>query len=125
MEWIESYEPKNEKETEDREHLLRLDPSLIATNRAAPYHYTTSSMVVDFEADKLLMIYHPIYKSFSWPGGHVEEGEALFYSALRELYEETGILYVKPLSGGPLAMELMPVAAHLRKGGARGQPLPH
>lgn len=118
MEWIESYEPKNDREAEDREHLLQLDPSLIATNRTAPYHFTTSSMVMDFEADKLLMIYHPIYKSFSWPGGHVEEGEELFYSALRELYEETGILYVKPLCEGPLAMELMPVSAHMRKGEA-------
>lgn len=118
MEWIESYKPKNKEEAEDREHLLQLNPALIATDRSAPYHYTTSSMVMDFDADKLLMIYHPIYKSFSWPGGHVEDGEELFYSALRELYEETSIRYVKPLSEEPLAMELLPVKAHERKGEA-------
>ena len=78
MEWIEAYEPKNKEEAEDREHLLQLNPALIAADRSAPYHYTTSSMVMDFDADKLLMIYHPIYKSFSWPGGHVEDGEELF-----------------------------------------------
>lgn len=78
MEWIESYEPKNEAEAEDREHLLRLDPSLIATNREAPYHYTTSSMVVDFEADKLLMIYHPIYKSFPGPAATWKKGRISF-----------------------------------------------
>ncbi|MDY3118321.1 MAG: NUDIX domain-containing protein [Peptoniphilus sp.] len=118
MHWIKDYAPKNDQEAEDRSHLLRLDPALIATDRAAPYHYTTSSMVMDFDTDKLLMVYHPIYKSFSWPGGHVEEGEELFYSALRELYEETGILYVKPLAKAPLAMELMSVKAHVRKGEA-------
>lgn len=115
MQWIENYRPKTEREREDRDHLLRLDRSLIAVGREAPYHYTTSSLVVDPDKNTLLMIYHKLYRSWSWPGGHVEEGEDLFYSALRELYEETKIRNVRPLHRSPIGMELMPVAAHTRK----------
>lgn len=116
MDWIKNYEAKTKKEAEDKDHLLRLDERLISVDRSAPYHYTTSSMVLDREKNKLLMIYHKIYRSWSWPGGHVEEGEELFYSALRELYEETGLRHAKPLSEKPIALELMPVASHERKG---------
>ena len=116
MDWIKNYEAKNKKEAEDKDNLLRLDERLISVDRSAPYHYTTSSMVLDREKNKLLMIYHKIYRSWSWPGGHVEEGEELFYSALRELYEETGLRRAKPLSEKPIALELMPVASHERKG---------
>ena len=116
MDWIKNYKAKDKKEAEDKDHLLRLDERLISTDRNAPYHYTTSSMVLDREKNKLLMIYHKIYRSWSWPGGHVEEGEDLFYSALRELYEETGLRRAKPLSEEPIAMELMPVGSHERKG---------
>ncbi|MDY6044394.1 MAG: NUDIX domain-containing protein [Peptoniphilus sp.] len=116
MHWIEDYEPKTTREEEDKDHLLRLNERLIAVDRKAPYHYTTSSLVIDPEKNSLLMIYHKIYRSWSWPGGHVEVGENLFYSALRELYEETKIRNVRPLSESPIGMELMPVSAHERKG---------
>lgn len=116
MDWIKTYEPQNAQEAEDREHLLRLNGKLIGTDRADPYHYTTSSMVFDREKGALLMIYHPIYKSWSWPGGHVEPKEDLLYAALRELYEETGIQYVKPAKKAPIGMQLLAVKPHKRKG---------
>lgn len=116
MHWIKQYIAKTNKEAKDKEHLLQLPQKFIGTDRSLPYHYTTASLVMDKDKDTVLMIYHKIYNSWSWPGGHVEAGENLFYSALRELYEETGLQYVRPVSEAPFAMELMPVKKHMRKG---------
>lgn len=116
MEWIQNYKPRDRKEEKDRDHLLKLPSTFVGTSRDCPYHFTNSSIVIDVEQEKLLMIYHPIYESLSWPGGHIEEGENLFESALRELYEETGLEYVQPLSQDPIGMEILPVKKHQRKG---------
>lgn len=115
MEWIRAYKAKNKIEEEDRDHLLRLPEDFIGVDRARPYHYTTSSLVIDLEDRSVLMIYHEIYQSWSWPGGHVEKGEDLFVSALRELYEETGLEYVQPIEKKPVGFEVLPVQAHIRK----------
>src|SRR5699024_862278 len=50
-----------------------------------------------------------------WPGGHVEEDEDLFTSSLREIHEETGLRYIKPISQTPMGMELQTVEAHEKK----------
>lgn len=116
MEWIRQYKPRDKEEEEDRDHLLRLPESFIGPDRAKPYHYTTSSVVVDLEEEAILMVYHEIYQSWSWPGGHLEEGETLFVSALRELYEETGLEYVQPIEKDPIGFEVLPVSPHIRRG---------
>jgi len=39
---------------------------------------------------------HPTWNGWNFPGGHVEEGEAVTASVIREVYEETGLAIKNP-----------------------------
>lgn len=55
-------------------------------------HVTTSMLVVDVKARKVLLIAHGIYRDWMPPGGHFEGDLSLWLSAAREVLEETGIV---------------------------------
>lgn len=79
-------------------------------------HFTSSSMIFDRTLSRALMVYHNLYRSWSWTGGH-NDGETDFLSvALREAREETGVHVFEPLSSRPLRWDVLPVAAHEKHG---------
>ena len=66
--------------------------------------------------EKILMLYHNIYNSWSWPGGHAD-GESDFEAiARREAQEETGISGLVRLGEGAASIEILPVWAHVKRG---------
>ena len=74
---IENYIPYNEQEKQDKEvileHINNFENVLTRDNKFG--HFTASAWVVNKERTKVLMIYHNIYKSWAWTGGH-SDGEA-------------------------------------------------
>ena len=59
---------------------------------------TASAWVVNRERTKVLMVYHNIYNSWSWLGGHADGETDLLSVAVREVKEEAGISNVRPVS---------------------------
>ena len=57
---------------------------------------------------KVLMIYHNIFKSWSWTGGHADGETDLLALALREVSEETGL--------HTLSVEILTVDGHEKRG---------
>jgi 8-oxo-dGTP pyrophosphatase MutT (NUDIX family) len=53
-------------------------------------HITASGLVI--KDNLVLLIYHPYIKQWFQPGGHIDDGESPIEAAIREVYEETGIL---------------------------------
>ena len=86
---IEKFVPYNEQEKSDKAIMLKyIDASkdvLTRENKIA--HFTASNWIVNKEKSKVLMIYHNIYKSWAWTGGHADGEEDLLKVALREANE--------------------------------------
>ena len=89
---LAAYRPYNEQEQHDLPLLLaalKQPDSFTRQNETA--HFTASAWVVNPARNKVLMIYHNIYNSWSWTGGHADGETDLLAVALREVAEETGL----------------------------------
>lgn len=87
---------------------------LLRKNKIA--HLTASSMIFNESMDKVLMIYHNIYESWSWTGGHADGDKDLLYVAMKEAREETGVTWVRPLTDEILSLDIIPVVSHEKRG---------
>ena len=117
-EQIKNYNPVNDQERNDKEQMLRFmeqnSDYLSRENQIA--HFTTSIWTVNKERTKTLMVYHNIYDSWSWIGGHADGEEDLCVVAMRELQEETGVKFAKLVSKEILSLETLTVSGHMKRG---------
>ncbi|MCR5796209.1 MAG: NUDIX hydrolase [Solobacterium sp.] len=117
-EQLVSYRPFNEQEEKDRDVILscldQFDDLYTRDNRTA--HLTASAWVTDRSHTKILMVYHNLYDSWSWLGGHADGDTDLLQTALREVREESGITHVRPLSDEIFSLEVLTVDGHEKNG---------
>lgn len=121
MNWInsiKSYTPCNEQEIKDKEIILKCieDFKNILTRENEVAHITSSGFIINKAKDKVLMIYHNIYNSWAWTGGHADGEEDLLKVAIREAKEETGIMKVVPLTEEIVSLDILTVVGHIKKG---------
>ena len=78
-------------------------------------HITGSGLVI--KDGKALLIFHPYIKQWFQPGGHIDNGEDPIQTAIREVFEETGVV-CEPLSGflEPVDIDLHEIPANPSKG---------
>ena len=116
---IEGYAPDCEQEVQDRRMMLAyldLFPGDILTRANEIAHFSASAWVVNPQRDRVLMLYHNIYKSWAWPGGHADGEENLLGVALREVKEETGVERLRPVTEQLYSLEILTVNAHVKRG---------
>ena len=70
-------------------------------SRTTPTILTNLCMVEDLENGKVVLQYrsperYKKWSGYAFPGGHIEEGESLVESVIREVYEETGLTIADP-----------------------------
>lgn len=115
---IEKYVPYNEQEEKDKQTILKymdtFEDTLTRNNEFG--HFTASAWVVNKERTKVLMIYHNIYKSWAWTGGHADGESDLLSVAVREVKEETGVENVKVLDDDIFSLEIVCVNGHIKRG---------
>lgn len=112
---IKNYLPYNEQEKYDKQIILKLlKEDDILTRKNKYYHITVSSWVVSPDFKKVLMVYHNIYNSWSWIGGHADGESNLLSVALKEAKEETGLINVKPYNNDILSLEVLTVNGHFK-----------
>ena len=115
---IKAYIPANEQEMQDKEIMLKYLTSgencFTRENQIA--HFTASIWTVNKARTKTLMVYHNLYESWSWIGGHADGNEDLSAVALRELQEETGIRNASLVTQGIFSLETLAVSGHMKKG---------
>ena len=115
---IENYPPFNEQEEKDKALILgwiRNNENAFSRENTVA-HITASAWVVNKDRSKVLMVYHNIYNSWSWLGGHADEETDLLSVAIREVKEEAGISNVRPVSEEIFSLESLTVDGHVKKG---------
>ena len=70
-------------------------------SRTTPTILCNLCMVEDLENGKVVLQYrsperYKKWSGYAFPGGHIEEGESLAESVIREVYEETGLTIAAP-----------------------------
>ena len=115
---IQKYTPVNQQEEQDQKLFLKYMENcsdyLDRENQIA--HFTASIWTINPERTKTLMVYHNIYDSWSWIGGHADGMEDLRSVAMRELQEETGVRDAALLGGDIFSLESLTVNGHIRRG---------
>ena len=115
---IEHYTTFNEQEETDKQLILnwiRNNTNAFSRENTVA-HMTASAWVVNQDKSKILMVYHNIYNSWSWLGGHADGETDLLAVALREVKEEAGISHVSPVSEEIFSLESLTVDGHVKKG---------
>lgn len=120
LEQLQSYQPYNEQEANDKAVMLCLledesQPDLF-TRENTVVHFTASAWMVNREHTKVLMIYHNIYNSWSWTGGHADGEHDLLAVAMKEAKEETGVQTITPVSEDIFSIEILTVDGHVKRG---------
>lgn len=113
-----SYMPGNEQEEQDKQlmlHYLDTEPDLFTRNNPL-VHFTASGWIVNPKRSKVLMVYHNIYDSWSWTGGHADGEMDLLAVAMKEGQEETGAVHLSPISRDIFSIEALTVDGHVKRG---------
>lgn len=115
---IEKYQPYNEQEAKDKQTMLKYIDTFedVLTRNNEFGHFTASAWTLNQERTKVLMVYHNIYQSWAWTGGHADGESNLLEVAIRELKEETGVKNVKVLNDNIFSLEIICVNGHVKRG---------
>ena len=115
---IQKFCPFNEQEAADKAQML----AFLAENPDAfrrenlPGHMTASAWIVNPRRDKVLMVWHNLYRSWSWTGGHADGQRDLLQVALKEAREETGLQHIRPVTEEVFSLEILAVDGHEKRG---------
>lgn len=115
---IKNYNPINEQEEKDKELFLFCINKFedILTRKNVVAHLTSSAFVVNKDRTKTLMIYHNIYDTWAWTGGHMDGMDDLIYVAKKELMEETGVKNPILITDEIMSLDSITVNGHLKRG---------
>lgn len=117
IEMLKKYIPYNEQEAVDKAFFIECEEkNQILTRDNKLCHLCSSGFVINPTHDKVLCIFHNIYKSWGWVGGHADGDDDMLYVAMKEIGEETSLKEFRPLSTQPISIDSLSVQAHYRKG---------
>ena len=117
-EQLTAYRPFNEQEARDLPLMLDFlrhgERPFERANETR--HFTASAWVTNAARDRVLMIWHNVYRSWAWTGGHADGETDLLAVARREAEEESGVKGLRPVSEAPLSVEILTVDGHEKRG---------
>ena len=118
IEMLKNYKPYNEQEKKDLEIIFKAEEIFgnILTRNNEFCHLTSSAFIINKQRTKVLCIYHNIYKSWGWVGGHADGDDDMLYVAKKETNEETSLKNFKEIYEMPISVEILGVFSHMKKG---------
>ena len=118
MDALNRFRPCNEQEETDKNQILSLlsGGQDLYTRDNPVAHLTASSWVVSPDRKQVLLIYHNLYRSWAWMGGHADGDRDLCRVALRETREESGLQDLTLVSPDIFSLESLTVDGHEKRG---------
>lgn len=115
---LKQYIPYNEQEQADINQIIEAEEQQgeILTRNNKFGHLCGSAFVINKTHDKVLCIYHNIFDSWTFSGGHADGDDDMLYVAKKELEEETSLKNYKLLSDEPIAVDSIAITSHFKKG---------
>lgn len=115
---LNRFRPCNEQEETDKNQILSLlsGGQDLYTRDNTVAHLTASSWVVSPDRKQVLLIYHNLYRSWAWMGGHADGDRDLCRVALRETREESGLQDLTLVSPDIFSLESLTVDGHEKRG---------
>lgn len=119
LEALLNYIPTTRQEEQDKQLMVDYikdygDQVLTRDNRVA--HLTASSVIVNEDVTQMLMIYHKIYDTWTWTGGHMDGDRDFLEVALKEAMEETGLKEIRPVTNDIASVDVLTVEGHMKHG---------
>ena len=112
---LENYVPDGVQETSDLAYMKVLAKDDVHLTRASLTHFTASAFVLNETHDKVLGIFHKIYNSWGFMGGHCDGESDLLFVAHKEAREESGLSALTALQECPISLEIGAVAPHTHR----------
>ncbi|MFA7126527.1 MAG: NUDIX hydrolase [Bacilli bacterium] len=118
IEEIKQYQPINEQEVMDKQLIIDYVEchDQVLTREHVVAHVTASSWILNQTHDRVLLVFHNIYNSWSWTGGHADKEADLLQVALKEAKEETGLKRIFPIDPHIFSIESLCVNGHVKRG---------
>ena len=119
VEEIINFKPSCKQEENDKKLMLELINKYgdeILYRESELFHITSSSFTMNKTLDKVLMVHHNIYNSWSWIGGHADGEENLLSVALREIQEESGVSKMKAERDKAISLDILTTNGHIKRG---------
>lgn len=116
---IAHFQPKTEQEQTDKRLMLsfiRAYPDTVLTRENEFAHLTASSLIINPSFTHTLFVFHRLYQSWCWTGGHADGEHDLLSVAIKEAQEETGLKAVQIYSPDILSLDILPVFGHWKNG---------
>ena len=116
---IINFKPSCKQEENDKKLMLELINKYgdeILYRESELFHITSSSFTMNKTLDKVLMVHHNIYNSWSWIGGHADGEENLLSVALREIQEESGVSKMKAERDKAISLDILTTNGHIKRG---------
>lgn len=118
IELLKKYKPYNEQEEKDVQFIIDCEEKTgdILHRENEMCHLCSSAFITNEDHTKILVIYHNIYNSWTWVGGHADGDDDMLYVAKKETQEETSLKNFKVLDDMPISVDSLPVAGHFKRG---------
>ena len=116
---IINFKPSCEQEENDKKLMIELVKQYgdkMLHRESELFHITSSSLTMNKTLDKVLMVHHNIYNSWSWIGGHADGEENLLSVAIREIQEESGVFGVKAEEEEAISLDILTTNGHIKRG---------
>ena len=114
LETIKNFIPKNEQETKDRAYALKAFKQFpnVLFRESEFTHICSCAFIINESKTKVLCVYHNIYNSWSYVGGHADGMDDPVEVAKKEAQEETGITNLKLLMQEPISLDVLATYGH-------------